>query len=368
MTQHHNKAMRNIIRKSSWTYQDDRSNKEYHFQLIETEKGHIVEFQFGGIGKTLQTGTKTTSPVSLEEATKVFDAMTKERLKKRYEGGETDAKTGFSLSSAQIKKEIVLLPQLLNEVEDHNIILNDDSYVIQEKHNGQRRTAIRTKDGITGGNKLGTAVPLPDSIITSLPVHDFEIDGEIIGDKLFVFDLLSWHSIDMKKDGFLERHTALSNNTIKFNKNIILSRIAVTKAEKQAMFDELKVRKAEGLVGKKRNAPYKAGRPNSGGDQLKYKFQHTASFIVASHTKGKRSISLELIDESGKRVDVGKVTIPPNKDIPAVESVVEVQYLYMHRGGSIFQSVYLKPRTVVSIPECKMSQLIYKEELTDDDN
>jgi bifunctional non-homologous end joining protein LigD len=362
--------MRNILRKSSWKFQDARSNKEYHFQLIETEAGHIVEFQYGAIGGNLKSDTKTPTPVTLAEATKIFDGMTKERLKKQYVGGETDAESGFSMTPAQVVKEIVLLPQLLNEIQDPYIVINDDRYVMQEKHNGQRRTVIRNKDGITGGNKLGTAVPLSDVLIKALPQHEFEIDCEIIGDKLFVFDLLSWHGMSLKGDGFKERVLALaSNHTLTFNKNIILSKPAFTKAEKLAMFNELKAREAEGFVGKDKDGEYKAGRPNSGGDQLKFKWYKTASFIVANHTKGKRSVGLELIDENGNRTSVGKATIPPNKDMPAIGAVVEVEYLYAHKGtNAIFQSKYLKPRTVVSIAECKLTQLVYKEELAGDDD
>jgi len=362
--------MRNILRKSSWKFQDARSNKEYHFQLIETEAGHIVEFQYGAIGGNLKAETKTQTPVTLAEATKIFDSMTKERLKKQYTGGETDAEAGFSLTPAQEKKEIVLLPQLLNEVQDPMIIINDNRYVMQEKHNGQRRTVIRNANGITGGNKLGTAVPLPDFLINALPQHEFEIDCEIIGDKLFVFDLLSWHGMNMKGDGFKERVLALaSGHTLPFNKNIVLSKPAFTKEEKLAMYNELKARNAEGFVGKDKDGEYKAGRPNSGGDQLKFKWYKTASFIVGNHTKGKRSVGLELIDENGNRTSVGKITIPANKEIPALDKVVEAEYLYAHKGtNAIFQSKYIKERTVVSIAECKLTQLVYKEELAGDDD
>ena len=175
--------------------------------------------------------------------------------------------------------------------------------------------------------------------------------------------------MSLKKDGFLERFSALSSgSTLSFNKNIILSKVAITRAEKLAMFNELKAREAEGFLGKDKDGEYKAGRPNSGGDHLKFKWYKTASFIVANHTKGKRSVGLELIDAGGNRTSVGKATIPPNKDVPAIGAVVEVEYLYAHRGtNAIFQSKYLKPRTVVSVDECKLTQLIYKEELTDDD-
>ena len=48
------------------------------------------------------------------------------------------------------------------------------------------------------------------------------------------------------------------------------------------MFDKLKEENREGIVFKKKSAPYTHGRPNSGGNMLKYKFYKTATFIVAN--------------------------------------------------------------------------------------
>jgi bifunctional non-homologous end joining protein LigD len=59
---------------------------------------------------------------------------------------------------------------------------------------------------------------------------------------------------------------------------------------------------------------------------------------------------------------VGNVTIPPNKDVPAVGSVIEVRYLYAYEGGSLYQPTYKGVRDDVDTEECRMNQLIYKKE------
>jgi bifunctional non-homologous end joining protein LigD len=38
--------------------------------------------------------------------------------------------------------------------------------------------------------------------------------------------------------------------------------------------------------------------------------------------------------------EVGSVTIPPNRNVPKVGQIIEVEYLYAHRGGSLTQAVY----------------------------
>lgn len=216
---------------------------------------------------------------------------------------------------------------------------------------------------ISGINKKGQVVQLPDSIIESILkegsfANEFVVDGEIIGEVLHIFDIISLNGDCKKIQPCIGRLNLLG--TMKFGPNIEIVKTAYTKEEKQKLYDELKVRNAEGIVFKKKNSLYTAGRPSSGGSQLKNKFYKEASFIVKDFTKGKRSVGLELINEDGDRVFMGKCTIPPNKDIPEVGSVVEVRYLYAYKGGAVFQPVFKEQRNDVDVEECLMTQIIYK--------
>ena len=53
-------------------YREGNSDKVYHVQLVEVEGGCVVNFQYGRRGSTLQTGTKTATPVTRYEAEKTF--------------------------------------------------------------------------------------------------------------------------------------------------------------------------------------------------------------------------------------------------------------------------------------------------------
>lgn len=89
-------------------------------------------------------------------------------------------------------------------------------------------------------------------------------------------------------------------------------------------------------------APYRAGRPSSGGDALKFKLVESVSCIVSAVNPSKRSVATALLDDGGRTVSVGNCTVPPNHDIPSVGSVVEIQYLYRTGpSGSLFQPVFL---------------------------
>ncbi len=241
--------------------------------------------------------------------------------------------------------------------------ITNDEYIAQEKQDGERRMLI-TGPKIFGLNKKGTEVPLPDTIINSVlgersHAADFILDGEIIGNKLYVFDILSLNGNDMKSQPCVGRLNVLG--TLKFDENIQVVETAYTTEQKRALFDKLKKENKEGIVFKKKNATYKHGRPASGGDQLKFKFQKTATFIVANITKAKRSVGLELI-EGSERIFMGKVTISPNYDVPEIGDLVEVRYLYAYKGGAIFQPVYLGKRPDSDLTDCTMKQIIYKAE------
>jgi bifunctional non-homologous end joining protein LigD len=348
--------MKNI----SLYYKDSSSDKEYHVQLEKTSNDlFVVNFQYGRVGNALQVGTKTPTPVSLQEAEKIYNKLVKEKTSKGYAEGQK--KNDFSNVNPSTTKEVIILPQLLNPIEDVEEFINSDEWVGQQKFDGERRLVISTESGVIGLNKKGTEVPLPNVIIDSLSEVHCVLDGEIVGNKLFVFDMLSINNKDIKHFTTFERLAMLDTLSFELGEAIEIVQTAYSKEEKSALFMELKSTNKEGIVFKKKHSPYKHGRPSSGGDALKKKFQKTATFIVEGTTKGKRSVGLQLLD-GDKKVFMGKCTIPPNKEIPKEGQLVEVQYLYAYKGGAIFQPVYIGERTDSDLTDATIKQLVYKAE------
>lgn len=340
------------MKNASLYYKEGTSDKEYHIQLEESNGGYVVNFQYGRVGNALQSGTKTATPVSLAEAEKIYDKLYKEKTGKGYSEGEK--KNDYSQVNTSKSKEVIILPQLLNAIEDAEQYINDDDYLAQEKMDGERRMVIFGEDKTIGVNKKGTEVPLPNTIMI---MDVATLDGEIIGDTLHVFDILSYNGEDIKHLSCIERVRHLHMITV--DKGIKILETAFTRTAKLAMFNRLKSENREGIVFKRKDSKYTHGRPASGGNALKYKFYKTATFIVEGSTKGKRSVGLELV--SGKeRVFMGKVTIPPNFDVPNTGDLVEVRYLYAYKDGAIFQPVYLGKRTDSDLTDATISQIVYK--------
>lgn len=56
-------------------------------------------------------------------------------------------------------------------------------------------------------------------------------------------------------------------------------------------------------------------------------------------------------------VNVGKVTVPPNQEVPRPNELVEVLYLYFYEGGSFFQPVLIGIRDDQNRADCIFAQV-----------
>jgi bifunctional non-homologous end joining protein LigD len=359
------------MNKADLFYKDAGSDKVYHCQIEDKGNGTaVVNFQYGRRGSTLTTGTKTEKPVPIEKARAIFDKLVKEKQAKGYSPGE--AGTAYQHTDKE-QRNTGIVPQLLNEVDgnDLTIYLNSNEWCAQSKFDGKRVLVMRKGNDITGINRKGLSIGLPQAICDAalaLKAESFIIDGECIGDKLYAFDLLEMngHDIRANQAGYGKR---LKQLTQLMSKNaspaIELVETAITTDDKTAMLHELIEAKAEGIVFKNLHAASVAGRPNSGGNQLKYKFYATASCVVEKESEDRHSISLKLLD--GKKwVSVGKVTIAQALALPKPGSVVEIRYLYAYKGGSLYQPIFEGLRDDIDVKDCKLSQLKYKQDQEED--
>ena len=210
-------------------------------------------------------------------------------------------------------------------------------------------------------NRKGEQVSLPNEIINSINLAcDFVLDGEIIGNTLHVFDILSININDLKYLSCSRRIEEL--NSFNFGSHIKIVQTARTTEEKKSMFERIKSEKGEGIVFKNKKSPYTVGRPASGGSQVKHKLYKTATFIVQDITKGKRSIGLSLIGENGEKIFVGRCTISSNFEMPEINDLVEVRYLYAFLGGAVYQPTFLGKRDDLDMKDAVITQLVYKQE------
>jgi bifunctional non-homologous end joining protein LigD len=330
------------IQSASLHFREGSSDKEYHAAIEPHGEGYIVTFAYGRRGSTLTAGSKTNHPVSFQEATKVFDKLVASKLAKGYQLSSASAGEGKApyRQSGNEGRDSGIRCQLLNPVEESELprLLADTRHCLQEKFDG-RRLLVRKQGGkVTGINRRGLIVSLPEPVAAAaraFPV-DALIDGEAIGDTLHAFDLLEVQGHDLRQRHYLDRYAGL----LRLRDPEGAIRPVATMIEpddKRAKFQTFRQTGAEGVVFKNIDAAFSPGRPNSGGTQLKFKFVETASFVVTGYN-AKRSVTLGLYGggndgnggegEGAKLVPAGNVTIPPNHAIPQMGTVCEARYLH----------------------------------------
>ena len=343
-------------------YRDGSSDKEYHASINQAEGGYTVTFAFGRRGTALSAGTKTTSPVPLEKAQQIYDKLIAEKKAKGYTPHGWGALFALTENAGRVSG---LHPQLLNSVDEEAAKrhLADDAWCLQEKFDG-KRIMLAVKDGkAEGSNRKGLYVSLPQEVADSVAgLPDCELDGELLGEEYVVFDLLKLDSNDLRRSSYRVRYEVLVDLLgASLGPYARVAETAWNTAEKRAFYDRIAAAGGEGVVFKKVNAPSVAGRPASGGAQVKCKFYATCTCLVAAQND-QRSVRLSLLDGAGKAVGVGNVTIPINKVIPQAGALAEVRYLYAYRGGSLYQAAYLGERDDLEASDCVLGQLKYKPE------
>lgn len=346
-------------------YRAGSSDKVYQAAIEPKGTGFMVSFSFGRRGTTLQTGNKTPLPVSYEQARKIYDNLVAEKTAKGYTPGQDG--TPYQQTD-KANRATGILPQLLNPIDESYLpkLLSDESWWAQEKFDGKRVLIRKEEDQITGINRSGLVIDLPEPIVAAVLALDTRrclLDGEAVGDWFITFDLLQESTLDLASYPYHQRYGRLVE-LIKTTRSdsIRFAGTAIGQWHKEQLLASLREQHKEGIVFKNKDAPYTTGRPSTGGTQLKFKFCTSASCIVARTNGSKQSVKLELID-GGRRVGIGNVTIPANHPMPRAGTVVEVRYLYAHPGGCLFQPVYLSTRDDIHADSCTVGQLKFK---TDD--
>jgi len=345
-------------------YREGSSDKVYKANITEDPNGFIVNFAYGRRGNALTTGTKTTKPVQLDQAEKIYNKLIQEKTAKGY----IEDPSGKPFTGTITEKiDSGVRPQLLNEIDERLLekYITDPEWCAQEKFDGRRRMVIKHSNGtIVGTNRKGLCIPiskeLEDEVANSSGFPGSIIDGEDMGDHIMIFDTISTNIAYQHRMENLS--TYFQNNNLKILK---LVPTAWTLAEKRKLIARLIKNNAEGIVFKNINSFFQPGRPHSGGNQLKFKFVATATVQVVKTNPTKRSVTVAVYDLQGTKIEVGNVTVYPNQTIPTPGAIVEVRYLYYFRGGSLFQPVLLGERDDMGLEDCTLSQLKEKRETID---
>jgi len=348
-------------------FREGSSDKVYNVHLSEGPSGWDVRFQNGRRGKALRDGMKVEG-VDYGIAAREFDKTVSAKIK----GGYTEQESGATFSSAALAGEVTgFRPQLLNEITEAEVLTLGPDWLVQEKHDGERRGAIFKDGAATYANRRGLAVGVQAGVDAAFRrlgevVGPLGLDTEDMGDHLVIFDVTQ-HFMIGPDAAFRERAAVLKHLEKTILDIGLVSALRVDVPTPLAAFiamgadNSLRKGGAEGYVLRHADSTYTPGRPNSGGDALKIKFWAEATCRVTLGRVGKASIGLELQDGvDGPWVPVGNVTVPANKAMPEPGMLAEIRYLYAEPGGSLFQPFLKGIRSDVTEEAAQLNQLKYR--------
>lgn len=333
-------------------YREGTSDKVYRAAIEEANGGFVVNFAYGRRGATLNTGTKTAQPVTLTEATSVYEKLVRSKTAKGYKPVGGGGGIGSSVTDRD-RRDTGLRPQLLNRITEEEALayFDNNRWCAQEKYDGRRMMIRKTGGEIVATNRDGLAVGFPDDVAHVLACisGSFVLDGECVGDVLYVFDLLE-HGRDLRGEPYRVRLAGLTVLLGPLDGAVQVAR-TVTGANKRLFMAELKAADKEGVVYKDLDAIWYAGRAAGGGRALKCKL---LGKLLMRGDQGKRP------PERGPGVGRqagGQRHDPADHRLPSVGSVVEVRYLYVNGvGGSLYQPIYLGERDDVPAMHCTVKQ------------
>ncbi len=340
------------------TYTKPPSNKEYRLELRKVDAGWAVDFAYGRIGTTLKTGTKAES-VDYAYARQIFDRQLANKLGEGYVADEAAPATDYQPPVA--KEDTGLRPQLLQPItlDDTAPFLADAQWCMQPKYDGNRVFLIApSADAIYGANRKGQKISLPVQVeqwaqTQCAKLGGFVLDGELVGETYFAFDLLESKGHDLKHLAYAMR-LSLTARLRDTSLAVVFAETARQANDKRNLLERLQREHAEGAVFKRLDAPYVSGRQPT---QVKCKFWESATFIVKVQNVGVRSIELGLLDGNAV-VGWGSCTVPSNYPLPKVGALVEVKYLYV--DDNVYQPQYKGERTDVPRSDCVPGQLKLK--------
>lgn len=362
----------NIPSKASLFFRDGTSDKVYAAEVVGADSGFLVNTAWGRRGSTLQTSCKTPKPVPLEQAVRIFEKLIAEKMAKGY----TPSETGLAYANSDKVGDVSgWLPQLLNPIDEQRLeeLLRDESHYAQEKVDGRRLILIRDSSApsvLQVVNRKGLFVGFPEAwqkLEATNVADDFVLDGEGIGEQFYAFDLLQLNGRDLRPLPFRQRYELLAELVGEdLTDEIRLVPATNSEQEKRSLLQMVRATHREGVVFKRADAPYRAGRPNSGGDQLKFKLVESGTFLVLQPNAGKRSVAVGAFDADGQIVALGNVTVPPNQPVPAKGDLVDVRYLYRHGTGSLVQPQFERIRDDLD-PSAAVLTQIRRIKVQDDD-
>lgn len=332
-------------------YNFGSSDKIYEVRVVSIPGSNLfdVEFSYGRRGNVVNHGKKA-QRVTKIEADRVAAKLIGSKTAKGYQvisqntgvGSVNQSVAAAKGATVQPPFEFQLLSPIGGEAQDY---LSNDNFGMQEKKDGIRCMIEIDGFGVKAVSRGRKEIALPSKLSDTLATIFLSapssgrtvLDGELINDQYFVFDMPERNGADITKFAYANRYIQLTGILEPWRQDVIQLVEMVTGSNfKQQLFDKFFNDGAEGVVFKTLSGHYLPGRSKS--DAVKHKFIASATCVHLGKNPGIESFKIGVL-HNGQIKQVGNCSIA-GKPLPEVGGLVEIQYLYAFQDGSLFQPVY----------------------------
>jgi ATP-dependent DNA ligase len=192
----------------------------------------------------------------------------------------------------------------LSEIRNPELYLGHPSYILQQKADGVR-IGLWVKDGrVRGLSKRHTPLSVPKPVRTALAAFSsdsFVVEGELVGDHLWLFDIWAWGEVDLSAQSLENRLSLLRVFDI-LNSPHLHVLPHWKGAQKRLAFQTLRDHRAEGVVFKHLTEPH----------WHKHKFVATVDVVVMGNRPDRRDSKVVGLYRDGELVEVGHCTAYQN--------------------------------------------------------
>lgn len=245
-------------------------------------------------------------------------------------------------------------------------IVEDDQWALEQKIDGHRCIVIAVDGKIRFQSRSGLDLALGrgraavEQSLAPLLGNGFVLDGEYLPKErtLWIFDIIQGGIVPDAP--FMDRRAVLERlfEIVNFGEHVRLLPSHLITATKAELVKDIHDRGAEGVIARKLDAPYKAGRVKH---LLKYKLTRTVDCVVAGvGVNGHDNLVLAMWNpDTESFVEVGHCTAlngDGKHTTFKVGDVVEVRCLYSSDDGRLVQPTFPIVRDKDPF-ECEVSQL-----------
>jgi ATP-dependent DNA ligase len=247
-----------------------------------------------------------------------------------------------------------MVPELLTRVmaEHAAVYILNDRYWVQPKRDGERLLICRKGEDILGWNKKGQPTSVARqlcSVLRSVSIETFTLDGEIEASGYHVWDLLQINEDNLTTYEYRDRYSILQH----FSSLPLISVVPTWKnaSDKERTTFEYLQQGVEGIVFKDSLARYRPGRA---GQHFKLKFERTATVRIKALDITRDSAIIEMHD-GGQWQEVSGIKVKRGEVNPG--DYVEVRYLSATESRRLLQPVFIRLRRDVSDEDCSIGQV-----------